>query len=76
MWDIATPITIGNTHIGNLFLGQFFFDDEEIDKELFRKQAQTYGFDEDAYIRALEKVPGGVIRRLIMSCTFTPGLYT
>ncbi|WP_052288841.1 PAS domain S-box protein [Methanospirillum hungatei] len=57
MWDIATPITIGNTHIGNLFLGQFFFDDEEIDKELFRKQAQTYGFDEDAYIRALEKVP-------------------
>ena len=57
MWDIATPITIGNTHIGNLFLGQFFFDDEEINEEQFRNQARTYGFDEDAYIHALMKVP-------------------
>ncbi len=57
MWDIATPITIGGVHIGNLFLGQFFFDDEEIDYSLFKRQARQYGFDEEAYINALEQVP-------------------
>ncbi|MBU4260355.1 MAG: response regulator [Proteobacteria bacterium] len=25
MWDIVTPITVGNRHVGNLFLGQFLF---------------------------------------------------
>ncbi len=57
MWDIATPIVVEGLHIGNLFLGQFFFDDEEIPYETFRLQAQKYGFDEEEYIAALEKVP-------------------
>jgi PAS domain S-box-containing protein len=57
MWDVSTPIIIGNAHVGNFFLGQFFFDDEEPDIELFRRQAQQYGFDEEAYITALQKVP-------------------
>lgn len=57
MWDIATPIVIGNKKLGSLFLGQFFFDDEEIDYALFRKQAYMYGFNEEEYIEALNKVP-------------------
>jgi PAS domain S-box-containing protein len=57
MWDIATPIIVGGVHLGNLFLGQFLFDDEIIDYSLFRKQAREYGFDEEAYIHALEQVP-------------------
>ncbi len=57
MWDMATPMMVGDRHIGNLFLGQFFFDDETVDRELFRQQAQTYGFDEGAYLAALERVP-------------------
>lgn len=57
MWDIATPIIIGNKKLGNLFFGQFFYDDETIDYELFRNQARTYGFDEKEYIEALDKVP-------------------
>jgi PAS domain S-box-containing protein len=57
MWDIATPLIIGDQHLGNLFLGQFFFDDEEIDEELFRSQASRYGFDEDSYLRAVKSVP-------------------
>ncbi len=28
MWDMATPIMAGNKKIGNVFLGQFFFEDE------------------------------------------------
>lgn len=57
MWDMATPIVVNGKRVGNLFLGQFFFDDEPIDYEVFRAQAKRYGFDEDAYIRALDEVP-------------------
>ncbi len=57
MWDIVTPIHLGERHVGNLFLGQFFYDDEEIDYELFRAQARKYGFDAEAYLAALERAP-------------------
>jgi PAS domain S-box-containing protein len=57
LWDISTPITIAGNHAGYLFLGQFFFEDEEPDRELFRRQAQQYGFDEQEYLSALDRVP-------------------
>ena len=57
MWDIATPIMVGGQHVGNIFSGQFFFDDEPLDYEFFRSQAKKYGFNEEEYISALEKVP-------------------
>ncbi|WP_048162357.1 PAS domain S-box protein [Methanosarcina sp. 1.H.A.2.2] len=57
MWDIATPIIVGGQHVGNIFLGQFFFEGEPLDYELFQSQARKYGFNEDEYIAALEKVP-------------------
>ncbi|MDS4040620.1 MAG: PAS domain S-box protein, partial [Candidatus Competibacter sp.] len=57
MYDIATPIVVGGRHLGNLFLGQFFFDDEPPDRELFRAQARRYGFDEQEYLAALDRTP-------------------
>jgi PAS domain S-box-containing protein len=57
MWDVATPIIVGGKHMGNLFMGQFFFEDEPLDYESFRAQARRYGFDEKQYIAALETVP-------------------
>ncbi len=57
MWDVATPVMIGDRHFGNLFIGQFFFEDEPLDYELFRAQARQYAFDESKYITALEAVP-------------------
>ncbi|MGE5394978.1 MAG: PocR ligand-binding domain-containing protein [Candidatus Saccharibacteria bacterium] len=57
MWDIATPLIIGQVHMGNLFMGQFFFDSEPNDESLFRKQASLYNFDEKAYLDALERAP-------------------
>jgi PAS domain S-box-containing protein len=57
MWDIATPIIMGNHHVGNVFAGQFFFSDESLDYKLFRAQAKHYGFNEEEYIAALEAVP-------------------
>lgn len=57
MWDIATPIIIEKKHLGNLFLGQFLFEDEQPDLDLFREQARKYGFDEKDYLEALSHVP-------------------
>ncbi len=57
MWDIATPIMVGGHHIGNIFSGQFFFEDEYVDYGFFRSQARKYGFNEEEYMAALEKVP-------------------
>lgn len=57
MWDIASPIKVGDTLLGNIFLGQFLFNDEAVDYETFRQQARRYGFNEQEYIAALEKVP-------------------
>ena len=57
MWDIATPIMLDKKHIGNIFLGQFLFEDEEPEKKLFREQAKKYGFDETEYMTALYNVP-------------------
>jgi len=53
--DVAVPLMINGEHVANLLSGQFFF--ERPDKELFRKQAQKYGFDENSYLDALSKVP-------------------
>jgi two-component system, cell cycle sensor histidine kinase and response regulator CckA len=57
MWDMVTPVVIGGRHVGNVFIGQFFYDDEVPDVELFREQARKYGFDETEYLAALEQVP-------------------
>ena len=57
MWDVATPILVGGRHVGNLFMGQFFFEDEPLDYAFFRSQALKYGFNEEEYIAALEAVP-------------------
>ncbi len=56
MWDIVTPIMLSSRHIGNIFLGQFLYDDEEPDYDLFRAQARRFGYDEAAYIAALDRV--------------------
>ena len=57
LWDVVTPVMAGNNHIGNLFFGQFLFEDEPVDYELFRSQALHYGFDEKEYLAALDRVP-------------------
>lgn len=57
MWDMATPIMIGGRHMGSVFFGQFFFEGEEPDLEVFRRQAAKYGFDEKEYLEALRRVP-------------------
>jgi PAS domain S-box-containing protein len=53
--DGATPIIIKGVHVANLFTGQILF--EKPDTERFRQQAVEFGYDTEAYLKALEKVP-------------------
>ncbi|MHB0935434.1 MAG: PocR ligand-binding domain-containing protein [Armatimonadota bacterium] len=57
MWDIATPLMVGDRHVGNIFSGQFFFAGEPVDYALFRAQAKQYGFDEETYLAAIDRAP-------------------
>ena len=57
LWDMVTPIEVGGRHMGNIYLGQFLYEDEVPDYELFRDQARRYGFDETEYLAALDRVP-------------------
>jgi PAS domain S-box-containing protein len=57
MWDMATPIIVAGRHVGDIHTGQFFFEDEEVDRALFRTQAREYSFDEEQYLTALDRVP-------------------
>ncbi len=70
LWDIATPIMLGGRHAGNLFLGQFLFEGEEPDREIFRAQAGQYGFDEAAYLAALDRLPRWNRERVTRAMTF------
>jgi PAS domain S-box-containing protein len=55
MVDCATPIIIAGTHMANIFTGQLFLEPPDLD--FFRKQAEKYGFDEQAYLAAVAKAP-------------------
>jgi len=53
--DAVAPIIIDGLHVANVFQGQFLF--EKPDVNYFIRQAERYGFDKEAYLAALTKVP-------------------
>jgi PAS domain S-box-containing protein len=53
--DNALPIIIDGIHYGNFFTGQFFL--KEPDLGVFKAQAREFGFEEEAYLEAVRKVP-------------------
>ena len=55
LYDYANPIIVGGKLLATLFIGQFFT--EEPDEMFFLEQARKYGFDVEAYLAALRKVP-------------------
>lgn len=57
LWDIAIPVFIEQRHLASIIFGQFLYDDEPIDRDFFRAQAKACGFDEHAYMRALDDAP-------------------
>ncbi len=57
LWDMATPIMLEGCHVGNLFIGQYIQTNEIFDETMFHDQAKKHGFDKDAYLDALSRVP-------------------
>ena len=53
--DGATPIVVKGVHIASLATGQVFF--EQPDMARFTEQARKYGYDVEAYLEAIRKVP-------------------
>ncbi|MBF0528410.1 MAG: PocR ligand-binding domain-containing protein [Deltaproteobacteria bacterium] len=57
LWDVVTPLYIGGKYVGNIYTGQFLYDDQDLNIEIFADQAARYGFDPEAYLTALRAVP-------------------
>jgi len=58
LYDAAVPVFVDGRHAGSLFAGQFLLYRPDIsDIERFSERARFAGFDEIAYLNALEKVP-------------------
>ena len=55
--DIVTPLHVGAKHLGNIYTGQFFYDDEPVAEDYFIRQAEAYGFDQDSYMDAFRRIP-------------------
>ncbi|MCB1182687.1 PocR ligand-binding domain-containing protein [bacterium] len=55
--DVVTPLYIRGRHVGNIFTGQFFYDDDEVDEADFAARAREHGFDVDAYMEAFRRIP-------------------
>lgn len=57
LWDIGVPIIVFKRHLATLFIGQFFYEGEVPDRAFFIQQAREFGYDQDAYLNALDRVP-------------------
>jgi len=57
LWDVVTPLFVDARHVGNIYTGQFFYEEDEVDLAAFAAQAGRYGFDEGEYLAALARVP-------------------
>lgn len=57
MIDIAMPILLEGRHLATFFTGQFFYDDSPPDRDYFIQQGKALGFDIEAYLQALDRVP-------------------
>ncbi len=57
LWDLAMPVIIEGVHLATLFIGQFFYEDDKADITFFQRQAEECGFNREAYLAALQRVP-------------------
>lgn len=60
--EVSIPILLGDVPLGYFFLGQFLHHPP--DHDYFRRQAIACGFDIDAYLQTLDKVPVVSARRI------------
>jgi len=66
LWDVVTPLYIDGRHVGNIFSGQFFYESDVVDRAAFAAQAERFGYDREAYLAALDRVPRFSRERIIL----------
>ena len=71
MTDCASPIIIEGQHLANVFIGQFHLGPP--DMEFFRQQARQFGYDEAAYLKAVQEAPVADEKRLPVILGFLTG---
>jgi PAS domain S-box-containing protein len=74
LWDVVTPLYVDSRHLGNVFSGQYFHEDDIVDEPAFAAQAERFGFDREAYIAALRLVPRFSKERIGLLMEFLVGL--
>ncbi|EKD40162.1 MAG: hypothetical protein ACD_75C00157G0004, partial [uncultured bacterium] len=58
LFHAVTPIIVDGNFFGHFFAGPFLHHQPDHDEiEYFKQQAERFGFDEQAYLNALHKVP-------------------
>jgi ligand-binding sensor protein len=55
--DIVMPIVTDGHHLASIFTGQFFYQDDPPNRELFITQSRKLGFDQEKYLQALDPMP-------------------
>ena len=55
--DIALPLVVEGVRWGTLFLGQFLYDDDEVDEIALSDRARRLGWDVADYLAAISEVP-------------------
>ncbi len=74
LWDAVTPVFVGRQHLGNLYCGQFFYDDDVVDERQFAAQAERFGYDRAAYLAAIQRIPRFSRERVRRAMAFMVGL--
>ncbi len=72
--DAATPIIIKGVHIASIKTGQVFFNRPH--EEYYRRQAESFGYDPDAYLESLAEVPVVTEKQLQSALQFLNELAT
>jgi len=57
LWDMAAPLVVNGRRVGTIMSGQFLFEGDEPDRDVFRARARRFGFDEEDYLAALGEIP-------------------
>ncbi|MEO5334205.1 MAG: PAS domain S-box protein [Magnetococcus sp. YQC-5] len=57
LWDSIIPIVVDGIHLAYCFLGHFCYAGEQPERAFFLRQIETFGFDAEDFLAALDAVP-------------------
>ena len=55
--DAGIKLTVGDTHIATILVGQIRLKENDLSEEEYRRIAKSLNIDEEAYLEGLNKIP-------------------